>query len=198
MIITESQVAMITRQKLFVAQAKCIPGKPASLLPFLLAAASASLITGCVIYRYPPAPPIVMAQSPVGTTAARQLHLRWVADAELGVRAVRLRRRGGAGAGGRSIAGADGARRRLAQPPANRRRRRRVGAGRAGRALARPCAGFWPRARRLRDRRQAVYRAICAGRADRAAAGRQRPVGAASRRARLRRHLQRAGGIRRS
>ena len=69
MIITESQVAMITRQRLFEAQARSISGKPASLFPFLLAAASAALITGCVIYRYPPPPPVVMAQSPVGTTA---------------------------------------------------------------------------------------------------------------------------------
>ena len=40
----------------------------------------------------------------------RQLHLHRAADAELGVRAVRLRRRGGVRAGRRSTAGADGSR----------------------------------------------------------------------------------------
>ena len=55
----------------------------------------------------------------------RQLHLHRPADAELGVRAVRLRRRGAAGARGRSVAGADGNRRRQAQPPARRVRRGR-------------------------------------------------------------------------
>ena len=44
----------------------------------------------------------------------RQLHLCRTADPELGVRAVRLPRRRGAGAGGRPVAGAD--RERLAQP----------------------------------------------------------------------------------
>ena len=42
----------------------------------------------------------------------RQLHLHRLADAELGVRRVRLRRRRRAGAGGRSIAGADAGGRR--------------------------------------------------------------------------------------
>jgi len=59
---------MITRRKPFVAQAKCLLGKRASLPSFLLAAASVSLLTCCVIYRYPPAPPIVMAQPRAGTT----------------------------------------------------------------------------------------------------------------------------------
>ena len=46
----------------------------------------------------------------------RQLHLRRLADAELGVRAVRLRRRRGAGARRRSASRPDGARRQSAQP----------------------------------------------------------------------------------
>ena len=102
----------------------------------------------------------------------RQLHLRRPADAKLGVRAVRLRRRGAADAGGRSIAGADGARRQSASPHRGCRRRRRSGAHRSGGAAA----GLCPRAGDLRDRRQAVHRAICAGGADRAAAGGERPV----------------------
>ena len=100
-----------------------------------------------------------------------QLHLRRIADAELGVRAVRLRRRRGAGARGRSIAGADGARRRRAQARAHRRRRHRPGAAGAGRAVAE----LRPRASALCDRRQAVQRAIRAGGADRAAPRRARP-----------------------
>ena len=107
----------------------------------------------------------------------RQLHLRRPADAELGVRAVRLRRRRGAGAGRRSVAGVDGARRRNAQPRRDRRRRRRAGADRARRTAAR----HRPRASDLRHRRQAVHRAIRAGRADRAAARGARLLGASSR-----------------
>ena len=62
----------------------------------------------------------------------RQLHLHRPADPELGVRAVRMRRRGTAGAGGRSIAGADGNRRR-----AGAARRRVASAPSASRCLAR-------------------------------------------------------------
>ena len=65
----------------------------------------------------------------------RQLHLCGAADPELGVRAVRLPVRRGAGAGGRSIAGAD--RERIAQPQprarhARRHRHRSAGRGDAG------------------------------------------------------------------
>ena len=65
----------------------------------------------------------------------RQLHLCGAADPELGVRAVRLPCRRGAGAGGRSIAGADRKRPAPPQPPARgagRRRHRRAGRGHAG------------------------------------------------------------------
>ena len=59
----------------------------------------------------------------------------------------------------------------------SRRRRRRPGTGRVGGAAAGP----QPRAaRRLRDRRQALHRAICAGRADRAAARSARIIGASA------------------
>ncbi len=67
----------------------------------------------------------------------RQLHLRRPADAELGVRALRLRRRRGAGARRRSAAGADGERRRAAQPRARR-------AGGAGALLALVLAALAP------------------------------------------------------
>ena len=59
----------------------------------------------------------------------RQLHLHRPADAELGVRAVRLRRRGGVRAAGRSAAGADRERR------CTRRKRARVVAGGLGLVL---------------------------------------------------------------
>ena len=72
----------------------------------------------------------------------RQLHLHRPADAELGVRAVRLRRRGGAGARGRPAAGADG------DAASRARKRARVAAGALGLAAdrcaalaARPVAG---------------------------------------------------------
>ena len=68
----------------------------------------------------------------------RQLHLHRPADAELGVRAVRLRRRGGAGARGRSIAGADGKRTWRA------RKRRRVAAGALGTACCIAVAALAP------------------------------------------------------
>ena len=55
----------------------------------------------------------------------RQLHLRRPADPELGVRAVRLPRRRGAGARGRSIAGADRDRHSQPQPDARGARRHR-------------------------------------------------------------------------
>ncbi len=51
----------------------------------------------------------------------RQLHFCGAADPELGVRAVRLPCRRGAGAAGRSIAGADRKRPAPPQPPARRR-----------------------------------------------------------------------------
>ena len=96
----------------------------------------------------------------------RQLHLHRAADAELGVRAVRLRRGGGVRAAGRSASGADGERPCAAKARMGRGRRPgdRAAHGRgAG-------AGAFAAARRLRHRHQAVHRAICAGRADRAAA----------------------------
>ena len=101
----------------------------------------------------------------------RQLHLCGAADPELGVRAVRLPRRRGAGAGRRSIAGAD--RKRPAQPQpfsrdARRRRHRGAGRGHAG-------ADHDARADELHRRRQNLYRAICAVGLDGAAAeGRRR------------------------
>ena len=96
----------------------------------------------------------------------RQLHLCRAANAELGVRAVRLPRRRGAGARGRSIAGVDRDRHSQPQPRARgARRRRHRGAGR-GNAGALDGA----RAIELCRRRQDLCRAICAVGADRAAA----------------------------
>src|SRR6266851_2531552 len=57
------------------------------------------------------------AVDPDRTDQPRQLHLCGAADSELGVRAVRLPRRRGAGARGRSIAGPDRDRPSPAQPP---------------------------------------------------------------------------------
>ena len=96
----------------------------------------------------------------------RQLHLCGAADPELGVRAVRLPCRGGAGARGRSIAGAD--RERPAQPQPRSRRARRHRHRRAGRGDA--GADDDALAVELHRRRQDLYRAICAVGADRAAA----------------------------
>ena len=90
----------------------------------------------------------------------RQLHLHRAANPELGVRAVRLRRRGGVRAGGRSASGADGDRADATE--ARLGRRGRIGACTAddGRARSDAVAA----ARHLRDRRQALRRAICARR----------------------------------
>ena len=79
----------------------------------------------------------------------RQLHLCGIADAELGVRAVRLPCRRGAGAGGGPVAGADRERPAQPQPAAHgtgRHRHRR--------------AGRWPRwCRRWRARRRPIWSA---------------------------------------
>ena len=82
----------------------------------------------------------------------RQLHLHRLADAELGVRAVRLRRGGAAGARGRSVAGADGDRRRQAQPPARRVRRRRARAACSRRRCCRRWRGRAPTTSSARSR----------------------------------------------
>ena len=103
----------------------------------------------------------------------RQLHLHRPADAELGVRAVRLRRRRGVRARGRSVAGADRERRSTRRKPRADRRPARwdsllVIAGALAPSLSQPRATYV-------DRRQAVRRAIRARRPDRAAAARRGP-----------------------
>ena len=103
----------------------------------------------------------------------RQLHLRRAADPELGVRAVRLPCRRGAGAAGRPVAGADRERAAPPQPAARgarRRRHRRPGRGHAG-------ADAGALAVELHRRRKDLCRAICAVGADGAAAARGRTVG---------------------
>ena len=119
----------------------------------------------------------------------RQLHLCRPADPELGVRAVRLPRRGRAGARGRSIAGADRNRHAPAQPPARRARRHRHRG--AGRGDAGALAGAL--AIELHRRRQDLCRTICAVGADRAAAAGGGTVRQLARGPRLQRDLRRAG-----
>ncbi len=117
----------------------------------------------------------------------RQLHFRRAANPELGVRAVRLRRRCAAGARGRPVAGRDRSRHCRTQPPARdigRRRHRGAGGGDAG-------AFAGARALDLRRRRENLCRAICAVGADRAAAKGGGPLGHHARRPRLQRDLRR-------
>ena len=104
--------------------------------------------------------------TPIGQTSLGNYIFAGPSNPELGVRAVRLPFRRGAGARRRSIAGAD--RKRIAQPRpysyrARRHRYRRAGRGHAG-------AGDSALAIELYRRRQNLYRAICALGADRAAA----------------------------
>ena len=119
----------------------------------------------------------------------RQLHLCRPADPELGVRAVRLSFRRGAGARDRSVAGPDRDRASPAQPAARGARRdRHRGAGR-GNAGARGGAFSGGLCRR----RQNLRRTICAVRAAGAAAARGGVFRHHPRRPRFQRDLRCAG-----
>src|ERR1700738_2191937 len=104
--------------------------------------------------------------TPIGQTSLGHYILSGFPNPERGVRAVRLPRRRGAGARGRSIAGLDRDRDSQPQPTARgarRHRHRGAGCGNAGTLAGAPAI-------RLRRRRQDLCRAICAIGADDAAA----------------------------